>query len=129
MNEEKKDLQTSFARTIDIKFPPNKLDKASENLQDQFPKVSENNLKPPNNPPNQEQEKQQPEPPNTPTPQPGGMALKPGGDLQKSVDLPIQKKQMDESLNYYKNLNNSLKANHENQKQLGLNNEREKDND
>jgi hypothetical protein len=93
-----------------------KLDDASENVRKQFAKAQE--VK-------QQQRQELP----TPTPKPGGMDLKPGGQLQREVDTPILKNQLADKAKELKELNEAAKARHEAQKQLDLKNEQEKDND
>lgn len=94
-----------------------KLDDASKDVNEQFVNAADGK---------QPEEQQRPSTP-TPTPQPAGMnAYKPGGELQRSVDVPLANQQMSDKAKELIELNKSITSQHKAQKELDLKNEHNK---
>lgn len=123
MAENEKKSQMSYARAVDFDSPPNKLDKASQNLREQYQKAKAAQLQQAKAQPT---DREQDRPAPSPKPE---MHLKPGGNLQKEVDGRELNDQLSKKAKDLKQLNDLAKARHEAQKQLDLKNERDKGND
>lgn len=121
---EKKSPNMSYAKTVDLEYPQNKLDKSSEDVKNQFAKAQLAKQQTQNN--SEMIKKQAP-----------GMHNKPGGNLQKSTDQKdfnndlAKDDQKSKEHQRAIDLNNALykKAGYDKQNDLNLNNERNKDND
>lgn len=108
----------SFARTVDP-VNDNKLASASQDMRGQFERAKAAQVA-----------KGLAEKPAMKAPAPApGMHLKPGGNLQRQVDGPIQRKELSDYAKHLKGLNESAKARQAGQNQAELKNERGKDND